>query len=185
MAIKFQDPGQNDTLDISSFDSPLFVTKESFPEFHTFYPCDFFYDGLHCQSAEHAMQAAKFLDVSYKKEILSANTVFEAKVMGNVRHSSFRKDWNKAKVDIAASIQMAKFSSDDILKDKLLATMQRPIIFCGYQDLFWCCNENGEGMNMNGLILDSVRWCLFMLENLTGRKYANEKRRSYQKQEEK
>ena len=163
---------------------PLIATPQSHPEFFSFYLCDFMFDGDHCKSVEHALQAAKFLDEEVRQRILITEDPKEARNLGMKRHKSFRRDWNKVKVQIMADIQLAKYSSDDLLRQKLLETVHRPIKMMSSNDLFWSTNEEDDGSNILGRILCSVRWTLLMLRNYVESEHRMAKRSYYEKHKE-
>ena len=58
---------------------------------------------------EHAYQAAKCVDVTEQRRILSASTPGQAKRLG--QRCKLRGDWERVKYDIMLSLVRLKFSS--------------------------------------------------------------------------
>jgi ribA/ribD-fused uncharacterized protein len=113
------------------------------------------YNGHVFKTAEHAYQAQKTIDDVDFEKIKSAETPGIAKKMGG--KICVRWDWDEVKVEIMFQIVLAKFSSDEVLKQNLLATYPSKIIEGNtWGDTFWgICNGIGE--NCLGQILMRVR----------------------------
>src|SRR5271157_4592747 len=72
------------------------------------------------RSVEHAYQAAKFKDVDTKKRIADALTVRDARQIG--RNGTIREDWESVKYIVMESLVRQKFTTNDILSDRLAKT---------------------------------------------------------------
>jgi ribA/ribD-fused uncharacterized protein len=95
------------------------------------------------------------------EEIRKAPTPGEAKRMGN--RVILRSDWEDVKVDIMTEIVFRKFTQNEKLKKKLLATGDMELVEGNYwHDNIWgdcycdkCKSTNGQ--NILGIILMEVR----------------------------
>lgn len=112
------------------------------------------YDGITYQNNEAAYQSAKVLDKPARKEF-SKLSPGVAKRKG--RSVKLRSDWEKVKFDIMYEICLAKFTQNEELKNKLLATGDR-YLEEGNQwgDKFWG-TVHGDGQNKLGTILMLIR----------------------------
>lgn len=105
-------------------------------------------------NAEAAFQAQKTDD----KEIQEAFSYLPGKLAKKVgRKLTLPSDWDDKKVDIMYDVLYAKFSQNQYLKERLIETGDVTIKYINNEgDVFWgICN--GEGQNMLGNILMSVR----------------------------
>jgi ribA/ribD-fused uncharacterized protein len=129
--------------------------------------------GMTWPSAEHAYQASKSLDMSYRLQVQAAPTPGKAKQMG--RGAKLRDGWDVTRVPVMLSVLMAKFSQDDDLLGKLIGTGDEPLREGNYwHDNFWgdcyCMmpGESGpgrpscikEGKNVLGQLLMVTRSAL-------------------------
>lgn len=111
---------------------------------------------------EHAYQGAKFTSKSIKEQIAAAQTVAEARKIGRQK-KDIRSDWGVIKFDTMTYLIRLKFSSDEILADRLAKTGNTPIVMNGY-DSFWGIG-NGDGQNNLGNILENIRSEIQFLRN--------------------
>jgi ribA/ribD-fused uncharacterized protein len=118
-----------------------------------FWPVEIEFEGIQFSSVEGAYQAAKTLDPMVRLEIavLPAN---KAKRAG--KKLKIRSDWEAIKIPVMEILVRKKFQNPE-LKDKLLATGERPLIEGNWWgDTFWgICKEQGQ--NHLGRILMQVR----------------------------
>ena len=84
-----------------------------------FYECDVVYDGIAYRNSEAAFQAQKTLDMGLREQFGFLNPS-EAKKLG--RKVFLREDWDEVKDRVMLEICLAKFSQNEDLKKKLLAT---------------------------------------------------------------
>ena len=117
-----------------------------------FYKCNVTYNGITFNSSEAAFQAQKCPARAREFSKLDAS---DAKAMG--RHVTLRRDWESVKDNIMYEIVKAKFTQNETLKEKLLATGDSELVEGNdWNDKYWgVCN--GVGKNMLGKILMRVR----------------------------
>lgn len=117
-------------------------------------------NGTVFDSVEHAYQAYKSADRSTDAQFAGI-TAAAAKALG--RRLPLRRDWDTYKLRLMKALVMQKFSRHPALRERLLATEDRPLIEGNtWNDTFWgVCR--GHGHNHLGRILMEVR------ETLKGR----------------
>ena len=117
-----------------------------------FYKCNVTYNGITFNSSEAAFQAQKCPARATEFSKLDAS---DAKAMG--RHVTLRRDWESVKDNIMYEIVKAKFTQNEALKERLLATGDSELVEGNdWNDKYWgVCN--GVGKNMLGKILMRVR----------------------------
>lgn len=111
-------------------------------------------DGIEYRSVEHAYQAAKTLDPTWRSSIRGCPTPGDAKRMG--RRVPMRKDWDDVKVDVMLDLLRQKFQHES-LRWLLLDTGNEELVEGNdWGDKFWgrC---RGEGLNLLGELLMQVR----------------------------
>ena len=84
-----------------------------------FYECDITYNGLTYKNSEAAFHAQKTLNLAQRKQFTTLDPS-ESKKMG--RKITLRNDWESVKTKIMYEICYAKFTQNEDLKAKLLAT---------------------------------------------------------------
>lgn len=126
-------------------------------EYHflsNFYAHPVVFQGITYPTNEHAFQAAKTMDISEKRKILSMSTPGEAKRAG--RKVNLIPLWDAIKDDIMYHICKKKFS-DPVLKKMLLDTGDAELIEGNtWRDKYWGV-YNGVGENKLGKILMRIR----------------------------
>lgn len=111
--------------------------------------------GVKYPSVEHAYQAAKSMDPAYQQSIRDAETPGKAKKLGKT--AVLRPDWESVKVDFMRYLVWNKFSTNESLKNKLLATGDAQLIEGNnWGDVFWGVCK-GQGHNWLGQILMETR----------------------------
>jgi len=110
-------------------------------------------------TVEHAYQASKFEDVALRKTI-SESALKVARKIGNT--NPVREKFNR-EASMETFLRL-KFN-DPELGDLLANTGADPIIMEGYDD-FWGTGRIGNGQNILGKILESIRSELQILRNL-------------------
>ena len=121
-----------------------------------FWDCPVTYKGLTYQNAEAAFQAQKCQDEAEKEQftVLRSN---EAKRLG--RYVQLRPDWENVKLPIMEEIVRAKFTQNEDLKRRLIATGDAYLEEGNtWHDTCWGVDtRTGEGQNHLGKILMKVR----------------------------
>ena len=120
-----------------------------------FYVHEFELLGERWPSVEHAYQALKAVKLEDYNKVRLAATPAIAKKLG--RKIKVRSDWEYVKVPIMTCLVRQKFMGSSILAAFLLATGDAQLTEGNWwKDTFWgVCN--GQGLNMLGKILMSVR----------------------------
>jgi len=121
----------------------------------------FLYNGEIWNTAEHAFQAHKTLDLAEFYAIKSAPYPGEAKRMG--RSCELREDWDRVKEKYMSEIVEAKFRQSEFLRQLLLDTGDVELVEGNtWHDNVWgdcictrCKNIKGE--NLLGKILMAIR----------------------------
>ncbi len=119
-----------------------------------FWPAKIILGDITFPTVEHAYQAAKTLDLEWRRRISYLQNPARAKKIG--RLSKLRDDWNEIKLQIMEDLIIQKFQILE-LKRKLLDTEDVTLIEeNNWNDRFWgVCNKVGE--NHLGKILMKVR----------------------------
>ena len=119
-----------------------------------FYVAPVTWDGITYQNNEAAFQSAKVLDNSLREEFAVLDPA-SAKKKG--RRVNLRDDWETVKYNVMYEICLAKFSQNENLKARLLATGDEHLEEGNtWGDKIWG-TVNGEGENNLGKILMRVR----------------------------
>ena len=105
-------------------------------------------------SVEHAYQAAKFKSADVKQEIARASFK-DARRIGR-ECPKIRPDWEEVKSTVMETLVRQKFTNDPILSDRLIKTGSASIVMEGY-DEYWGTGRSGDGENTLGVILETVR----------------------------
>lgn len=91
-----------------------------------------------------AEKARLFGDEYHLDLILAAATPGEAKKLGRHVHGFQDEVWNQHRLDIVARGSVAKFSSDELIRDYLIGTGDRVLVEASPRDRIW-----GIGMGKN------------------------------------
>ena len=119
-----------------------------------FWPSDVMLGNIVYPSVEHAYQAAKSLDITYRHRVLVCNTAGQAKRVG--RTAELRADWDKVKLEVMFDLVRQKFA-DEPLRGWLKATGDAELVEGNrWGDRFWgvCW---GQGQNHLGKMIMQVR----------------------------
>jgi ribA/ribD-fused uncharacterized protein len=121
-----------------------------------FWPCAIAYEGHVYPSTEHAYQAAKTLNEAERLPFTNASlSAGDAKKMGKT--VTLRDGWQDVSLRIMYELNYQKFSRNDFLRNKLLATGDAHIEEGNnWGDDFWG-TVDGKGHNHLGKIIMMVR----------------------------
>lgn len=119
-----------------------------------FYVADVYFEGLKYPSSENAYQAAKSLDENIRKEFLKLTC---AKAKNKGQNIIIREDWDIAKYDVMFSVVYDKFFRHKELRELLLKTGDKYLEETNHWNDRYYGVCNGEGQNILGKILMSVR----------------------------
>ena len=119
-----------------------------------FYSCKVEWEGLTYENNEAAFQSAKCIKLEQRKNFLGLDPS-SAKRKG--RRVKLRNDWEEVKDQIMYEIVLNKFSQNEELRKKLIATGDEYLEEGNtWHDTYWgVCN--GKGKNKLGKILMQVR----------------------------
>jgi len=114
------------------------------------------YEGLTYFSVEHAYQAAKW--PQNKRDEFTRCSASRAKKLGKQAPDFNNKEWDNKKYKIMVELCIQKFLYNNDLKEMLLATGDAYLEETNsWGDMWWGCNEDGEGKNNLGKILMGIR----------------------------
>lgn len=118
-------------------------------------PIVVYYDGVPYPTSEHAFAAAKTLDPRERQRVLACSSPAQAKRLGHTLH--LRADWDAVRVQIMWTVCMDKFSRNVDMRHALLFTRHARLVEGNtWGDRFWG-GVDGQGLNMLGQVLMSVR----------------------------
>jgi len=129
-----------------------FFENENGVYFKTGYPSQWFgsrfmIDGLEyncCEQYMMSQKAALFEDFETHAKIMMATEPKEQKSLGRLVKNFDENKWNEVADDIVYRANLAKFSQNPELKQKLLDTTDKIIVECSPYDSIW-----GNGLNIS------------------------------------
>ena len=110
------------------------------------YETSFEFDNIEYNCCEQFMMAQKailFKDFETKDKIMQTKQPKEQKSLGRLVKNFDEDKWNKHADDIVYNGNLAKFSQNSELKQKLLETKNKIIVECSPYDSIW-----GNGLNI-------------------------------------
>lgn len=120
---------------------------------HEIYVPDF---GITFPTTEAVVSAFKWIDRKYHIALSQTKTPQLARQLG---HSCpLREDWKDVKVDLMKYILKLKFDQHPDIRENLMKTGLRPIIFSSKNDPFWGCGADETGQNILGKLLEDLRY---------------------------
>lgn len=118
------------------------------------YPCHIDHEGVVYPSPEHAYQAAKTLNLDFRKTISNCQDPARAKKMG--RSLRLREDWHDIKIDVMDEILRIKFDKEPF-RTLLIETNPHELVKGNtWGDTFWGVCD-GVGENHLGKLLMKLR----------------------------
>lgn len=131
-----------------------------YKEFDNRFPSPFTLDGKAWPTVEHYYQAMKFPELpEFQEQIRAAPTATAAAKLGKTKDplKPIRLDWKDQREAIMKKAVTAKFDQNPGLKQMLLDTYPRPLIFDDTNDAFWGVGRTRMGQNKLGNILLDYR----------------------------
>jgi ribA/ribD-fused uncharacterized protein len=128
--------------------------------FSNFYPCTFTYAGRKFNCSEQAFMWAKatyFKDDETAIKIMSESDPKKIKKLGRTVKDFNDEEWSKVRYNFMLTINMAKYSQNEDLKNILLSTINRTIVEDSPFDYIWGIGKNGTGQNLLGKVLMETR----------------------------
>jgi ribA/ribD-fused uncharacterized protein len=144
---------------------------QDFKEFDNRFLAKFTLDGKEWPSVEHYYQAMKFPELpEFQEQIRVAPTAAAASKLGKAKDPSkpIRADWNEQREAIMRRAVNAKFDQNPALKEKLLNTHPRPLVFADANDAFYGYGRTQMGQNKLGQMLMMYRATYTGMEALNG-----------------
>jgi N-glycosidase YbiA len=133
---------------------------QAFKELDNRFPAPFTLDGKQWPSVEHYYQAMKFPTLpEFQETIRLLPTATEAAKLGKTKNAEkpIRADWKEQREDIMNRAIAAKFEQNPALKELLLNTYPRPLVFADANDAFWGYGKTKMGTNKLGALLLNYR----------------------------
>ncbi len=129
--------------------------REEYHFLSNLYSVPVLFDGITYKNSEAAFQAQKTLDLEERTQFANIINGVIAKRKG--KKVKLRPDWEAVKDDIMYRVCLAKFSQNEDLKEKLLATGEEELVEGNnWRDTYWGV-YNGVGQNRLGKILMRIR----------------------------
>lgn len=145
--------------------APILSFTGQYAFLSNFHPCAVTYAGVPYPSVEHAYQSAKTLDKAARLSISKLPTACAARSAG--QKVKLRPGWDDMRLEVMTELLEEKFSSDEALRDALIATGERELIKgvhgINMGLLFWGVYYGkekelyGKGDNWLGCLLMAVR----------------------------
>jgi ribA/ribD-fused uncharacterized protein len=142
---------------------PIYFNASKIPtnkELDNRYPSPLTLDGKTWPTVEHYYQASKFPTLpEFQEEIRLLPSATAAMKAGKAKDPSkpIRADWKEQRESIMRKAIFAKFDQNPELKEKLLATYPRPLVFADGMDAFWGYGRTKMGQNKLGSLLMNYR----------------------------
>lgn len=132
----------------------------TFKELDNRYPVSITIDGKVWPSVEHYYQAMKFPELpELQEQIRQAPSAIAAQKLGKTKDPSkpIRADWKEVREKIMRTATVEKFNQNPALKQILLDTYPRPLIYADANDAFWGFGRTKIGQNRLGRLLMEYR----------------------------
>lgn len=155
-------------IDIDKYRDPwLFENVSNAIGFYTreFYCLDNFssfkvnYNGFTYATVEEAYQAAKFETTApdVVEQIRNCFSAHDSKKIAHDNADKQRADWEDVKTAVMEEILRAKVQRHPYVLQKLLATLDYPIVEDSPVDSFWGCGADRCGQNVLGKLWMKIR----------------------------
>lgn len=136
----------------------FYLSKDPYGFMSNLYPAPLTIWNRRFPTSEHAYQFCKPAERVVAEWIAQAPDGEFAAVAGHgLRKKHVRTDWDATKVEVMEQVVLAKFRQNPHLASQLLATGDARLVEASPVDDFWGEGADGNGRNMLGVILVSVR----------------------------
>jgi len=128
--------------------------------FSNFYPCKFTWENKQFNCSEQAFMWAKamyFKDLEIEEKILKETDPKKIKALGRKVKNFNENMWSEVSYNFMLTINIAKYSQNEELKNKLLNTGVAYIYEDSPFDYLWGVGKDGSGKNLLGKVLMEVR----------------------------
>lgn len=138
-------------------------------EFDNRFLAKFTLDGKEWPSVEHYVQAMKYPELpEFQEQIRVAPTAAAVSKLVKDPSKPVRADWNEQREAITRNAVFAKFNQNPALKQKLVDTYPRPLIFADANDAVFGYGRTQAGQNKLGQLLMEYRGTHTGMEALNG-----------------
>lgn len=122
-----------------------------------FFRASFDLDERTWPTVEHYYQAQKFANDAYTERIHLAVSPREAKTLGQTQDFPLRDGWETHRMTAMLNALAAKFTQNEPLRARLLATGDALLAEASPTDAFWGDGADGRGENRLGYLLTTLR----------------------------
>ena len=149
---------------------PKYIDPDAISQFsgdHEFlapsFPCHVYLpeESIPYPSFEHALLASKFNNEEKRMEVRSTPLVKDVKRLVSKEKnnpSTIHIDWTERCLIIAEVLLLDKFIRNKKLRDMLMQTGRRSLLFINdFNDMFWGVDNQHKGQNQLGKLLEKVR----------------------------
>lgn len=144
---------------------------DTYKELDNRYPAAFNLEGKTWPTVEHYYQASKFPTLpEFQEQIRQLPTATAAAKLGKTKdpEKPIRANWKEKRAEIMRTAIFAKFDQNPQLKDLLIKTYPKPLIFADPNDAFYGYGRTKAGMNKLGQMLMEYRNTHTGMEALDG-----------------
>lgn len=144
---------------------------DTYKELDNRYPAAFTLEGKTWPTVEHYYQASKFPTLpEFQEKIRQLPTAIAAAKLGKTKDPEklIRADWKEKREELMRNAIFAKFNQNPKLKELLIKTYPRPLVFADANDAFYGYGRTKMGMNKLGQILMQYRATHTGMEALDG-----------------
>ncbi|GJE95793.1 NADAR family protein [Phanerochaete sordida] len=142
-------------------ESPLLFYEKDQPfyEFTNFAAYPVMFEGKEYPTSEHLFQAQKFISKrpDLAERIRTAPTSREALSEATQLRRLQRSDWFEVNISVMEDVVAAKFTQHPFLRDMLLSTGNRELVYASPIDAFWGYGKDKHGRNELGKALMRAR----------------------------
>lgn len=113
----------------------------------------FYADGAYWRTSEHYYQMQKFTDPSLIRAICNAPTPLEAAIIAHSNNNKVVEYWMQVRDKAMYAAIELKFSQNPDIRDMLKETGHQLLVENAWDDYYWGCGLQKNGVNRLGKIL--------------------------------